>query len=341
MGAESAAGNATIDDVARVAGVSRAAVSKVLREAYGVSESMRDRVNAAIAELDYRPRTAARAMRGRTYTLGIELSDYGNQFFTKVLTGASAALEDSRYQLMIAPAESGPSAGSRAIDSLLDRQVDGIIAISPLVSRSSLERIARSTPIVMFGRHDTSDRYDTVADDDVAGASAVMDHLLGLGHRRIWHLSRDELATVPEDNTPHGIRLQTYLDAMNRAGLADNIQVRRSGEGEHEAYLTTQKLLGELGPPTAIFAGHDALALGAMRAISERGVDVSIAGYDDVPIASHPLISLTTVSQPGELMGARAVTMLLERLAGRDVAAHEVFVPTLVMRDSTRPPASL
>lgn len=333
--------NATIQDVARVAGVSRAAVSKVIRDAYGVSPAMRERVAAAIEELDYRPRTAARAMRGRTYTIGIELSDFGNQFFTRVLEGASEALAGSSYQLVIAPAEPGPRAGTRAIDALLDRQVDGIIAITPLVNQDAIEKIARSTPIVMFGRHDASPSYDTIAGADADGAAAVMAHLIGLGHRRIAHLSRDELATDLESGTPHGLRLQAYIDAMNEAGLADQIRVKRTSEGEHAAYVAAQSLLASAEPPTAIFAAHDALALGALRAVMEAGLDVSVAGYDDVAIASHPGISLTTASQPGEEMGARAVTMLLERLAGRDEPAHEIFEPVLQVRSSTRAPSAL
>src|SRR6478609_7375437 len=94
--------SATIEDVAAAAGVSRAAVSKVLRNAYGVSESMRERVTAAMIELDYRPRVAARAMRGRTYTIGVELPDFSNQFFTTMLTGAVSALAGTPYQLVIA-----------------------------------------------------------------------------------------------------------------------------------------------------------------------------------------------------------------------------------------------
>src|SRR3954453_6194343 len=127
---------ATIEDVARVAGVSRAAVSKVLRDAYGVSPSMRVRVTSAMEELRYRPRVAARAMRGRSFTIGIEIPDFSNQFFARVLQGAMAALRDTTYQVILAPAEFGSREGSRAIEALLDRQVDGLIAVAPRVGES-------------------------------------------------------------------------------------------------------------------------------------------------------------------------------------------------------------
>ena len=129
---------ATIEDVARVAGVSRAAVSKVLRNAYGVSPAMRERVGAAIEELEYRPRVAARAMRGRSYTLGIEIPDFRNPFFAEIIQGSTAALAGTDYQLIIAPAEEGNRVGYRAIESLVDQQVDGVVGIAPLVTREWL-----------------------------------------------------------------------------------------------------------------------------------------------------------------------------------------------------------
>jgi LacI family transcriptional regulator len=327
---------ANIEDVASLAGVSRAAVSKVLRNAYGVSPQMKAKVLAAIEELDYRPLVAARAMSGASYTIGIEIPDFRNQFFTRVLTGARDELKGSGYQLIIAPADEGPKEGRRALEALLDRQVDGVIAVSPLVGQNWLEKVAGQTPLVMFARHDHSPRYDTVAGDDVAGADAVMQHLYGLGHRRIAHLTLDEMVTEP--GTPHGTRLGAYLRFMVEAGLAEHIRIERCREGQDLAYAAAKVLLKDEDQPTAIFAGHDELALGALRAVTESGSDVSVAGYDDVPLASHPLLSLTTIDQPGAAMGARAVRMLLERLAGRTEALHETFTPALRIRNSTRPP---
>ncbi|WP_019182259.1 LacI family DNA-binding transcriptional regulator [Microbacterium yannicii] len=328
---------ATIEDVARLAGVSRAAVSKVLRNAYGVSDSMRERVNAAMTELEYRPRIAARAMRGRTFTIGIELPDLGNQFFTRMVHGAVGALAGTPYQLIIAPAEEGSREGRRAIEALIDRQVDGVIAVSPRVDQPALERIAASAPVVMFGRLDRSERYDAVAGDDVAGTAAIMGHLLGLGHERIAHLTLPE--SDPTGTLPHGVRLREYDRAMERAGLAADDLVWRTDEGQDAAYRAVRAAIEAGSTATAVFAAHDELAIGALRAIAEVGADISVAGYDDVRIASHPSVGLTTVHQPGERMGARAVELLLERLAGRTEPVHEVFETELVVRTTTRPPA--
>jgi len=327
---------ATIEDVAQAAGVSRAAVSKVLRNAYGVSDGMRERVTAAMTQLNYRPRIAARAMRGRTYTLGIELPDLANHFFARIARGATAALDGTSYQLIIAPAEAGSREGMRALDALVDRQVDGVIAVSPRVDEARLERISASVPVVMFGRHDTSDRYDVVAGDDAAGGRAVMTHLLGLGHRRIAHLTLHESGA--HEPFPHGVRLREYEAAMATAG--EDAVVWRTDEGETASYEVVRRMLADGSPMTAVFAAHDELAFGAMRAAAEARVPLAVIGYDDVPMASHPALGLTTVHQPGEAMGARAVEMLLERIAGRTEAAREIFDVELKVRTSAGAPTA-
>lgn len=326
--------SATIEDVAAAAGVSRAAVSKVLRNAYGVSDSMRERVTAAMTELQYRPRVAARAMRGRTYTIGIEIPDFGNQFFTRMLAGAMKALAGTPYQVVIAPAEAGSREGLRAIEALVDRQVDGVIAVSPRVDQKALERIAAFTPVVMFGRYDTSDDYDTVAGDDVHGTAAAMEHLFGLGHTRIAHLTLRE--SDDTDTSPHGARLREYRRIMAAAGL-DEV-VLRTDEGQDAAYHAVATALSDGVDVTAVFAAHDELAIGALRAVAETDGALSIVGYDDVPIAAHPALGLTTVHQPGGEMGVRAIELLLERVAGRTDPVREVFTPELRVRTSTRPP---
>ena len=331
---------ATIEDVAREAGVSRAAVSKVIRNAYGVSPAMRERVTAAIDALDYRPRVAARAMRGSSFTLGIEMPHIGNPFFTKIVTGATAALAGTDYQLIIAPADVDGEEGVRAIGALADRQVDGIVAISPLVSAEWLERLATRVPVVMLGRHDNAVAYDTVTGDDVEGTRLVMEHLFELGHRRIVHLTRSEEVTRPGSGNPHALRLERYLAHMREAGYADDIRVVRTGLDEESARLDTLALLDE-DVPTAIFVGNDELAFGALRALAEHGLssDVSVVGYDDVDIASYPAISLTSVNQAGEAMGERAIRLLLERIEGRTDPIHFSVEPSLKVRDSTRPAA--
>jgi LacI family transcriptional regulator len=327
----------TIVDVAQAAGVSRAAVSKVIRNAPGVSAAMRVRVNDAIERLNYRPSAAARAMRGSSYTLGMEIPHVGNQFFTQIIAGAKRVLFETPYQLVIAPAD-GPE--YHAIEALADRQVDGIVAISPLVEPAWLERLAERIPVVMLGRHDEPRNYDTVVDDDIQGTHDVMSHLFGLGHRRIAHLTESEAVTAPSSHTPHALRLQTYRERMADAGLAEHVEVARTDPMAQDARQATVDLLAREHRPTAIFAAHDELAIAALAAIADLGLsarEVSIVGYDDTHLAAHPAMSLTSVDQSGVEMGMQAIQMLLERIDGRTEPRRHLVTPRLRARGSTAP----
>jgi LacI family transcriptional regulator len=324
----------SISDVALKAGVSRAAVSKVIRNAYGVSPAMRKRVETAIDTMGYRPRVAARAMRGASFTIGFEIPHTGNDFFTQVMAGATTGLAASRYQLIVAPGL-GYLSGTSVLDALVDRQVDGIIAVSSKVTADWLEQLAKHVPVMALGRHDRSEEYDSVTNDDFAGVDLVMDHLLGLGHQRIAHLT----IRPPTDLAPHAIRLTAYRSRMEQAGLQP--QVVYSQASEQDAHQAARTLLEGSNPPTAIFAGHDTLAIGVLRAIAELGLDaedVSVVGYDNISLAGHPLISLTTVDQFGVEMGAAAIQLLMERIRdGRSSPRHHQLDPQLRIRNSSRP----
>lgn len=332
-------GAATIVDVARLAGVSPAAVSKVIRGAYGVSPSMRERVEAAIDQLAYRPRIAARAMRGSTFSIGIELPHPGYHFFTKILQGATAALRDTRYRPIVVPTATDAERDGRALDMLADHQVDGIVAVSPLVSPDRLERIAARTPVVMLGRHDRTASYDTVTGDDVEGTRLVMEHLLGLGHRRVAYLVQRGQAAMPGIGTPQELRMERYLEHMRGAGLGEAARIVRTADGDLVPESAVEELLAP-ERPTAILVGRHELALELLQALAERGLsraEVAVAGYDDTYLAGHPAVGLTCVDQDGAEMGAKAIRLLLERIGGRTEAAHLTVEPTLKARASTRP----
>jgi LacI family transcriptional regulator len=273
-------------------------------------------------------------MRGASFTIGFEIPHLGNDFFTQVMEGATARLAASRYQLIVAPGL-GYLSGTSVLDALVDRQVDGIIAISSTVTVDWLEQLAKRIPLVVLGRHDRSGEYDSVTDDDFAGVDLVMDHLLGLGHQRIAHLT----LRPPTDLAPHAIRLTAYRSRMEQAGCEP--QVVYSQTSEQDAYEAARTLLEGSNRPTAVFAGHDTLAIGVLRAIAELGLDaedVSVVGYDNINLAGHPLISLTTVDQFAFEMGAAAIELLMERIRdGRSNPRHHQFDPQLRIRNSSRP----
>ncbi|MDR2974002.1 MAG: LacI family transcriptional regulator [Propionibacteriaceae bacterium] len=320
-----AGGSITIEDVARAAGVSRAAVSKVIRDAYGVSPAMKARVQAAIDQLGYRPRISARAMRGASYTLGVEIPNIHNYFFPKIIDGAIEALTDTPYQLILAPTGAEDVESPEAIDALVDHQVDGIISIGSRVSLDYLEDVADRLPLVTIGRHYRSEGFDTVASDDRLGARLAIRHLYELGHRRIVHATLSaSLPAMTMPDTPHRIRLEAYRAEMARLGLSE--EVIESDPTEEAAQAAGLRWLPGIAEPVGVFAAHDELALGLLGAAAElgRGPDlVSVVGYDDQEfIAAEQDPPLTTIGLPHYEMGRWAMEESMKSGANRSTDTY-------------------
>jgi LacI family transcriptional regulator len=331
----------TIQDVAAAAGVSVSAVSKVLRGAYGVSPQMRTRVTAAIDRLGYRPHTGARAMRGRTYTVGVVLVELTSPFQTEVAKGISDALEDTPYQDILVTAGATPERQKSRIEALLDRHVDGLVLIAPWIEVAWIEKIAQALPVVAVALHGTPRNFDTVVDDERLGAQLMVDHLVAAGHREIAHTSMPPAAFEDTFVLSHTARRQGYEQAMRGHGLRpDVIETWLSEEGGHQA---AQQAFDRARPPTAIFAGADIAAFGVLRAAEERGLrvpqHVSVAGYDNIYTATINRVSLTTVDQSGHGTGAESIRLLLERMEGRAQPRQFVVSPHLVTRRTTAAPA--
>jgi LacI family transcriptional regulator len=332
----------TIVDVARHAGVSTTAVSKVLRNAYGASPDMRARVRSAIDELGYRPSAAARGMRGQTYTIGVTLPDLRNLFFADVLDGVTAALYGTGYVQMLSRCGNDPVAEADIHHAMIDRSMDGLILITPTGTRRHLERIAGAVPTVIVGRHGRTAGYDTVTDDDFAGAGLVVDHLATLGHTRIAHIEHQETNPVRLREMPNAIRADGYRHAMRAHGLGQLIDIESTSYSRDGGYLGTQRLLARDPPPTAIFAGADIVAMGVLDALTEAGLsvpgDISLTGYDNTVFAAFAPISLTTVDQAGRHIGFEATRLLLDRITTPRRPARQVKLsPTLVTRRTTAP----
>ena len=333
----------TIVDVARHAQVSTTAVSKVLNNAYGASPAMREKVRRAIDELGYRPYAAARGLRGQTYTIGVMLPNIRNPFFPDILDGVTDHLGDTDYQVLLGPGCNGEEAEARVTQAMIDRGMDGMILIAPVSPRSHLEYVAGLVPTVVVGRHGQSAVYDTVADDDFAGAGLIVSHLAGLGHRRIAHIDHLEKDPTRLAEMPNAIRAEGYRQAMRTLGLADEINIVSTTYTQEGGYLGAKQLLAGTDRPTAIFAGADIVAMGALDALAEAGLsvpdDISVAGYDNTTFAAFGPISLTSVDQGGHQIGANAARLLVDRIADRTRRTAQVkLTPTLVPRRSTAAP---
>ncbi|NGN64714.1 LacI family transcriptional regulator [Streptomyces sp. A7024] len=333
----------TITDVAQHVGVSTSAVSKVLRNAYGVSPEMRDRVRAAMAELGYRPHAAARGMRGRTYTIGVLMDGIRNAFFADLLDGMNGVLGDTEYAMLIGYSGAGPEEQYKATFAMVDRQVDGLILIAPTFGRQEVEKTATAVPTVVIGHHDASPHYDLVVNDDAAGAREVVDHLVGLGHRRIGLISSPPVEGSGWTRPPAVVASEGYREAMAAHGLADPLRIVPAAFTDEGGYRGAVKLLSASEPPTAIFAGADVAATGVFRAAAELGLripeELSLAGYNNTAVAALEPVQLTSVDQAGGDMGAMAARLLLERIEDRRTRSLTRSVtPSLVIRRTTAPP---
>lgn len=341
MASQGAVRRVTIADVARHAGVSTAAVSKVLRNAYGVSAGMSQRVRLSMAELGYRPHAAARGLRGRSFTIGLLLDNIRNPFYGDLLDGVTGALASTDFQVLVGSAGSGAQSQSRLADAMIDRAMDGLILIAPAMSRARVIAVGSTVPTVVVGHHDTADEYDSVVNDDQAGAALVVDHLVALGHRRIAHTSATAGAGQ-WTGRPEQVRSEGYRQAMLRHGLQDAVAIAGSSYSEEGGYQAGRELLDRPDRPTAIFAGADFAALGVLRAAYELGLgipaDLSLVGYDNTTLASSAPINLTSVDQAAQDLGATAARLLRERMDGRTRSVLSSAAPRLIVRGTTGPP---
>jgi LacI family transcriptional regulator len=324
----------TIRQVAENAGVSVSAVSKVLRDAYGVSASLRARVEASIKELNYRPLAAARGMRGRTYTLGLVLPDIRNPFFAEILDGVTSALVETQYQVMVGITE--PAASEDAvIEGMIDRQVDGIILVGTVRAQTVVEALGSRLPLVAIGFHaPMGQRYDTVNTDDQLGARLAVRHLVANGFLATTMLNLDRPGSTIAAQRELG-----YRKEMLECGLAEHINVVRVGGTKAEIVSGATLLLDAPARLSALFCWSDFVAVEVLSIALEMGLstpdDIAIVGYDNSPVCALAQNSLTSVDQPDALLGQTAARLVLERIGGRALAQHVVLQPRLVARTSS------
>ncbi|MAE29017.1 MAG: LacI family transcriptional regulator [Planctomycetes bacterium] len=343
----------TLDGVARHARVSTATVSRVLRGANGeipISAATRQRVLAAVRELDYRPNLTARSLaRGRTHTIGVVLPEGAMRlrrvYNATILAGISDVLTARGYALALYFSEFGRQPQAPGHISLLqDGRVDGGLIVDSFAlddeQIAALEREAGRFPCVLIGHRLPQSRLHWVAADDRAGAIAAVDHLYQLGHRRIAHLYNRR-------GRPGSERQADYQEALAARGLearSDWLVASEMASGMAALVDRATREMGELWthhePPTALFAWNDYAALAAIQGLRQTGVvvprDVSVVGYSDFDVAVLGQPPLTTVRTPLYEQGALAAEVLLDTLDSGNAQPVQRLLPTvLVVREST------
>jgi DNA-binding LacI/PurR family transcriptional regulator len=322
----------TLEDVAARAGVSRALVSIVMRDAPGASEETRERVRRAADAIGYRPDPRARRLRQlRTKLIGVMFTA-DQEFHADLVDGVYLAAEDLGYDVVLSGVT--PHRNElRAVRTLIDDRCEGLVLIGPQMPARELGELAARVPVVALARRVRG--VDAVRSDDMAGAVMGCEHLLGLGHREILYLDGGRAPGAAE-------RRRGYLRCVRTAGLSGTKYP--GGLTEREGAAAASAMLASPSLPTAVFAFNDRCALGVMDVLIRAGIPVpqhiSVLGFDDSPLASLSHIDLTTVRQDSAGLAQAAVQRLVARLdgAGTDGGiADTTRKPTLIVRGSTAP----
>lgn len=329
----------TSQDVARLAGVSQSAVSRVFTPGASVSPAMAAKVREAADQLGYRPNVLARSLiTGRSRIIGLVVAYLENQFYPVALEHLSRALQAEGYHILIFMAENSEAQVDDVIQELIDYQVDGIIAASVAMTHDLSERCeAAGIPVVLFNRDQDGAAHSVVTSANVEGGAKVAEFLLAGGHKRIAHIAGWEGSSTGRD------RARGFLGALAAAGhtpvaVIDGLYTR---EGAADA---TRRMMALPDTPDAIFVGNDHMALAVLDVLRiELGLnvpgDVSVVGYDDVPLAAWPVFDLTTVRQPVGRMVSATVRIMLEKIADRGSQARKIEIDgPLILRGSARIP---
>lgn len=326
---------ATIKHIAEEVGVSAMTVSRALRNDKGVSEAMRQRILQAAERLNYRPNLLARGLVSqRTYLIGVLIPNLRHSFWLHMVIGIEEVAKREGYTVLICHSDDDLQVEQKEIRSLIGRQVEALLIAScnPDRNASFLSTLQQERiPVVLFDRYSQALHLPYVGCDDITGARIATEHLVRCGYQRIAHLAGDQSLSVGRD------RLLGYQEVMQEAGQQPVVEV--CGFGEENGYKGFRRLFAK-HRPDAIFASHDPVAIGAMRAAFEMGLripeDVAVVGFADMDCAEHLWVPLTTIWQPKEDLGRAAANLVMRLLSGEDKTADKhITLPThLVVRQS-------
>jgi DNA-binding LacI/PurR family transcriptional regulator len=330
---------ATLADVAKAVGMSRAQVARALRGDACVRPETRARIDAIAAELNYRPNLAARSLaQARSSMVGLVIGDPNNPFHIQLAQAVDRELSLAGFDPLTSLRSIEDASALQQSERLLQLRAAGVIMIATPHTTATVAKIADQLPCVYIGsRTIAHPRVTTIAVDDAAGVRAAMQHLLALGHTRIAHLGGGTEASARQ-------RTKVYCTVMQEAGLPP-VFLR----GSHDAASGRRgvdQLFASGTPPTAIFASNDFIAMGVMDRLKAMGLavpeDVSLIGFDDIPNAANEVFSLSTVRQDTDHQAKVAVESLQLLIAANGKVPRRRIVPVeLVLRRSCAAPKSL
>ncbi len=328
----------TSAEVARLAGVSQSAVSRVFTPGASASAKTIEKVRKAAKELGYRPNVLARAMvSGKSGIIGLVVAYLNNQFYPEALEKLSNALQERGYHVLVFMASQQAGNIDKVVDEILDFQVDGIIAASVALSSDLSDRCrAAGVPMVLFNRAQDDVDMSAVTSDNISGGRKAAEFLVAGGHRKIGYIAGWEGASTQRD------REAGFLAGLRDKGV--ELHAREVGNFVTEQAQEATRRMFASDPPDAVFVANDHMAIAVMDTLRfELGLnvpgDVSVVGYDDVAVSSWPTYDLTTVRQPANRMVADTVDILLSKIENSDVGPRRVEIDgPLIVRGSARIP---
>jgi LacI family transcriptional regulator len=333
----------SIREVARTAGVSVTTVSHALNRTRFVSDDTRSRIEQAVRSLGYVPSAVARSLKhNATRTLGVLVPNSSNPYFAEIIRSVERHCHTEGYNLVLCNSDDDIQRQAVHLRVLAERRVDGLVLVAAGDDAHVSEALAElPLPVVLVDREiDGAGNADLVECDHAGGAELATRHLLELGHTRTVCIGG------PKSLRPSQQREAGWRRALAAAGQAVAAQdVVRGDFTPRSGYAALKRLLRRRDRPTAVFACNDLMAIGALHAAQEAGLEVpgqlSIVGFDDIELAAYTMPPLTTVAQPKEAIGTETARLLLERVRGqRDQARRAVLQPELRVRASTAPPRS-
>ncbi|CAM2984740.1 DNA-binding transcriptional regulator CytR [Vibrio rarus] len=332
---------ATMKDVAELAGVSTATVSRALMNPEKVSSSTRKRVEDAVIESGYYPSTIMRSMkRNESKTLVVIVPNLCDPYFSEIIRGIEAAASEQGYLVLHGDSSQQKCRDDSLVNLVYSKQADGLILLGtdlPIDASKAEQR--NLPPMVMACEYAPELELPTVHIDNLTASFQAVNYLAKLGHRRIGEISG------PANAPLSSFRSQGFQQALRRAGL--NIDLTNTAMGDftfESGAIAFRKLMNVGSPPSAIFCHNDMMAIGAIKEAKNMGLrvpqDISFIGFDNIEFSEYCEPPLTTVSQPRYDIGYQATLMLFERLNGNEISSDSRLLETeLIIRQSTLPPS--
>lgn len=328
---------ATMKDIAHLCNVSSMAVSKVLSGKGGISKETAERIRAAAKKLNYRPNLIAKSLRmNATRTLGVVISDSSHLLFAKMLKAIGDAAERNDYSIIIANTGQSPEREKKSIRTLMEKRIDGLLLAAPIhVDEESMEEVQDGGIPVALLMRSGGDSFDTVINDNYLGAYQMVDHLAKTGSSRIYMIN------LPRESQSGRERLRGYKKALKDNNIPFNAKDVFYCQPYIEDGRDSMLALLERGVRSgAVFCGCDVIAIGAIRAAIEKGVqipgDIRIGGYDDIELLDDLRVPLTTMRQPVHAMGTAGIDLLLRRIGDPERPPERIVMPSeLIIRGST------